>query len=61
MTKSSTPNPGSFEAWRLGCTCPRLDNDFGRGPGPFWQHDDCPLHGKPSSSHAPATRETEQE
>lgn len=53
------PNPGSDEAKDLGCLCPRMDNDHGRGfPWPrtdgldpnehpsFWINEDCPLHGK---------------
>ena len=27
----TTPNPGSDEAAALGCTCPRMDNGYGRG------------------------------
>jgi hypothetical protein len=25
------PNPGSDEAKEIGCTCPRIDNAYGRG------------------------------
>lgn len=39
------PNPGSDAAIRQGCTCPVLDNDHGRGSGPFWMSIDCQLHG----------------
>lgn len=28
---NKTPNPGSDEARKLGCTCPVLDNGHGRG------------------------------
>ena len=44
------PNPGSPEAVAQGCTCPVLDNCNGKGsefggPGTFWMHSGCPLHG----------------
>jgi hypothetical protein len=52
------PNPGSEEAGKMGCLCPVLDNEHGRGiPYPrtdgknpvefpsFWTRDDCPIHG----------------
>ena len=47
-----TPPPGSDEANALGCTCPTLDNNHGRGAyedsnGPlYWINADCPLHGQ---------------
>ncbi len=48
-----TPNPGSEEAVALGCLCPVLDNEHGRGAyldatgkPVFWINEDCPLHGK---------------
>jgi len=32
MSKETTkPNPGSPEAVDIGCTCPRMDNSYGRG------------------------------
>jgi transposase len=42
-------NPGSEEAIALGCTCPVIDNHFGRGApskdGPsFWYTEGCPVH-----------------
>ena len=47
-----TPNPGSKEAQDLGCTCPVLDNEYGKGAyidkngkPEFWITSDCPLHG----------------
>jgi hypothetical protein len=45
-----TPNPGSERAISAGCTCPVIDNHYGRGvpypDGPaFWKSEDCPLHG----------------
>ena len=44
------PKPGSAEAVDLGCTCPIIDNHYGKG---FiiddmlchYMNDDCPLHG----------------
>lgn len=50
---SEKPNPGSDAAIALGCTCPVIDNHYGRGVpyrGPnygasFWRADNCPLHG----------------
>jgi hypothetical protein len=38
------PKPGSDEALALGCICPVVDNDYGRGRGPFWITDGCPVH-----------------
>ena len=41
--------PGSDEAARAVCLCPRMDNGYGRGymgmPGVYVQREDCPLHG----------------
>ena len=46
----TTPNPGSDEAIKRGCTCPVRDNARGKGymciSGVFWIDDDCPLHGE---------------
>jgi hypothetical protein len=46
------PNPGSDEAIDAGCTCPVIDNEYGRGCGVgengavlFWTSGDCPIHG----------------
>ena len=45
------PNPGSKEAQEMGCTCPVMDNHYGKGfmqgdDGPmFWMAGDCPIHG----------------
>jgi hypothetical protein len=46
------PNPGSKEAEELGCTCPIIDNHFGKGlpTGDFWISEDCPLHALPRLS-----------
>jgi hypothetical protein len=46
----ATPNPGSAEAIERGCSCPRIDNHYGRGvyfDGEYhwWRRADCPLHG----------------
>ena len=43
------PNPGSDEAIKLGCTCPVLDNEYGKGfpidgQTCFWYTSDCPVH-----------------
>lgn len=47
-----TLNPGSESAQREGCTCPVVDNHYGKGfyfdektPIAFVQNADCPLHG----------------
>ena len=44
------PNPGTQEAIDMGCTCPVIDNHYGRGvPAEngvaFWYVEDCPIHG----------------
>jgi len=48
-------NPGSQEAIDRGCTCPIMDNRWGKGWGVdedgmpiFVIQDDCPLHNLPS-------------
>ena len=52
MTK--TPNPGSKEAQEMGCTCPVMDNHYGKGfmqgdNGPmFWMTKDCGVHWMPN-------------
>lgn len=52
LQKSDIPNPGSPEATKAGCTCPVIDNHYGKGVpmgkggAPlFWQSEKCPLHG----------------
>lgn len=49
-TKNSAPPPGSKEARRLGCTCPVIDNCYGRGymgqSGVFIVNGGCPIHAK---------------
>jgi hypothetical protein len=54
MTK---PNPGTKEAIEAGCTCPVIDNNYGRGipikiiggtiQMAYWMDGACPLHGLP--------------
>lgn len=43
------PNPGSDEAIRRGCVCPRMDNNYGQGyrggPG-FAIAEECRMHGQ---------------
>ncbi len=49
-----TPNPGSDESVLLGCNCPRMDNNWGKGflysagdtKPAFWITATCPLHGE---------------
>lgn len=45
------PTPGSAEAVEQGCTCPRIDNHYGRGymdqEGVFVTAMGCPLHDCP--------------
>jgi hypothetical protein len=49
-TANAVPNPGSPVAFSKGCTCPRLDNDHGKGwAGNFWISGDCPIHARPKS------------
>ena len=47
-TFNSTPNPGSREAVERGCSCPVIDNCYGRGyygrAGEFVFTCGCPLH-----------------
>lgn len=58
MTPPEKPSPGSDEAAKLGCTCARMDNGYGRGCGYrdengkplFWITDGCPLHTAKKSS-----------
>lgn len=47
--QENKPNPGSYEAREVGCTCPVLDNCRGRGyfgkEGVFVINCDCIVHG----------------
>jgi hypothetical protein len=44
------PNPGSYDAYKLGCICPQMDNHHGqgipnsRGERLFWITQGCSLH-----------------
>lgn len=46
------PRPGSEEAQKAGCTCPIIDNSYGKGyfgdgeKHGWWVSSDCPLHGE---------------
>lgn len=48
--QQKNPNPGSDEAVKKGCTCPVMDNAYGKGTyrvdgrPVFWINGDCPLH-----------------
>jgi len=46
--KDKKPNPGSEEAILQGCTCPVIDNHYGKGwhgeEGVFIFSEDCPVH-----------------
>jgi hypothetical protein len=47
MNKVKKPNPGSDEAIEKGCTCPVIDNSYGKGylgSDVFVVRMDCPLH-----------------
>ena len=48
MKKHDVPNPGSNAAFVLGCTCPVVDNQYGRGymgqRNVFVYQRDCPIH-----------------
>lgn len=50
---NKTPNPGSPEARKLGCKCPRCDNANGEGLGNglFWINQSCPVHGGKSDEN----------
>lgn len=50
MNTSDKPNPGSAKAIAIGCTCAVMDNNHGRGSGPFWISDDCPVHGSKANT-----------
>jgi hypothetical protein len=50
MTRPTEPNPGSSEAVERRCTCPVVDNHYGkgmpyRGEWEWWINGGCPLHG----------------
>jgi hypothetical protein len=45
-------NPGSKEARKSGCTCPVIDNAYGKGvfcdgeKNGWWINGNCPIHGQ---------------
>jgi len=49
---NKNPNPGSKEAIDQGCTCPIMDNHYGKGrsvkdgKATFIFSSDCPIHGR---------------
>jgi hypothetical protein len=62
----SIPNPGSDQAVKLGCTCPRIDNCRGKGimiegVVQFWVSENCSLHGtRRTSTKNPLAEDSEQ-
>lgn len=46
--KNNIPNPGTNEAIEAGCTCPVMDNNYGRGAygqeGVYWYNASCSVH-----------------
>lgn len=50
IKKEKIPNAGSDEAIDLGCTCPIMDNEYGKGymgmEDVFVFNAQCPLHGE---------------
>lgn len=48
--RNDIPNPGSYEALKMGCTCPAVDNNYGEGAfklngvPQFFHNETCPLH-----------------
>ncbi len=54
--KKHIPNPGSIEAQKMGCACPVIDNEHGKGirvkgEQLFWINDECALHGAKRGGH----------
>ena len=49
IDKEKIPDPGTKEAIEMGCTCPVMDNEHGRGymgqEGVFVHSSACPVHG----------------
>jgi len=45
---TDAPTPGSPEAVAKGCTCPVIDNRYGKGVrsdrAEYWVNGGCPLH-----------------
>ena len=52
-SRSDIPNPGSDDAMKIHCTCPHMDNNYGKGimgdGGLFWINQTCPVHGAESN------------
>jgi len=50
IEKEKIPNAGSDQAIDLGCTCPIMDNEYGKGymgmEDVFVFNTQCPLHGE---------------
>ena len=50
IEKEKIPNAGPDEAIDLGCTCPIMDNEYGKGymgmEDVFVFNTQCPLHGE---------------
>lgn len=45
--------PGSREAFLAGCSCPTMDNHYGRGVGGYyWVNGDCKIHGVGLDNHS---------
>jgi hypothetical protein len=42
--KETKRNPGSDEAVKLGCLCPRMDNNYGKANFNFVINMNCPIH-----------------
>ena len=51
MNTNTPPPPGSPEAVKLGCICPRMDNGHGKGymgiAIVYVYHGECPVHSLP--------------
>lgn len=57
VPRGGVPNPGSAPAIARGCTCPVVDNGYGRGfvigdSLTFWYNADCPVHSKEENNNA---------
>ena len=54
------PAPGTDEALAEGCTCPVIDNSYGRGyrgqPGIFVFNGGCPVHTRPTPTETSDAR-----
>lgn len=58
--KERKPAPGTDEALAEGCTCPVIDNGYGRGyrgqPGVFVFNGGCPVHTRPTPTETSDVR-----